>query len=165
MKFRLLAGIHVGRDPEDTRDPKALKPGERMREVTYHVGDIVEDPTDLCERLGSQKFAPVYEKQAMQAAPVPRNTNPGVDAVTQLDGKPQNPVETSEEVKHGAAAKLDVEAGVAPAAKAPTQTDDLDGKTLAQLRDLAVAEKIKANGASTKEAMVEVIRAARGPRV
>ena len=144
MKFRLLAGMHIANDPADTRD---LKPGERRREVTYQVGDVVESDTDLAARLGSQKFQPLYEGDLRDFAPkvqTPRNTNPADASVAQIAAPPQNPVETSEEDQHA---------------------DDLDAKDEKKLRDIAVMEKIKVNGADTKEKLVEAIRKGRGPRV
>lgn len=162
MKFRLIAGVHIGTDPTDTRE---LKLGERRREIHYNVGDVIESDTDLADRFGSQKFAPIYENNARQAAPqVPRNTNPGVVVSPEFSGTPQNPVETSEEIHHGAQAQELADKKLTPTPPTPVSQDGLDGLDEKKLRDLAVSEKIKVNGADSKEKLVEAIRKARGPR-
>lgn len=72
MKFKLLAGQHVGNDysakPKQFSHPETGELIQQWPSKTYHAGDVVESDVDLVAKHGGEKFQLIEGgNRAMQA--------------------------------------------------------------------------------------------------
>lgn len=80
-RFKVLAGIHVGRDPKgplQPTDPETGKPlpGARRPPRNYQAGEIVEDNRDLVAMFGPGKFQYVGPAEGDHPAAQGHQKNP-----------------------------------------------------------------------------------------
>lgn len=89
MKFKLLAGQHIQRDPDWAPGPDD-PPGARAPSRKYEAGEEVESDIDLAAKLGAKKFlrlddSPRHARAAAPAAPKPpAHEDADVDALEDL---------------------------------------------------------------------------------
>lgn len=183
MKFKVIAGIHQGPDP-DWQPPAsvALKGGKyvdkdgvvatdpetgrayRPPTRTYRTGETVTSDTDLAARFGAEKFVRVGkvvdEDEGVPpvggaAAPHGQVTQGFQSATSLPDGRTVSGLADRGELKHVLEAKGDEPAGRKASAV------DLDGMTVAELREHAAAEEIDLHGATHKADIVKAIKRAK----
>jgi hypothetical protein len=182
-QFKLLVGVHQGRDASGTKDPDTgLYP---LR--TYRTGETVVSEQDLVYLFGKEKFA--YADAGAGRPPSPgepsehmRNVSPAVaphgQVITghqQTSGGPggttvSGPIDPAKAERLGVAAAGTQEAATASRESKSTRAEDYavagaganepdyESMTVAELRDHAAAEEINLHGAATKAEIVRAIK-------
>lgn len=184
-RFKLLAGIHVQADPKwqptkaEIEEARANGVKLKAPSVTFKQGDTVESDDDLVAKFGSTKFTLLSGK--------PKVTQPAVRGYVAPHGQVsqghqetaggvpglQDPIEAAEEAGEApevpgdsAAKSALVSSGEqqpdgSKGARKATQEEDLDGMTVADLKELADTEEIDLSGAHRKDEIIKAIRKGR----
>lgn len=140
FRFKVANGSHVT--------------GRGENKVIHKRGDIIETDQDLSKhnKLGPPRFVRVYEDGS---------TDEGSQVVvTRSSPMDQQPGESDAAYS---ARLLEVAAAKADTAKAKEEDDlKLEKMTVAQLRQFAADEEIDLEGETTKDAILKILRTARG---
>lgn len=151
MKFKLLAGQHVQAD-KTAKPVKVTAPdgtvSEKYPSKRYVRGDVVESDDDLAAKHGAGKFMMISDRGRRGA----KGTALDEEAARKAPLSPP-PLEDPKAKK--AAKPVEAEE------PAEDDGDELDGMTVAELRELAEEEEVDLSGVHLKAEIVEKIRAAR----
>ncbi len=192
MKFRVLAGQHIGPDhaqkPAPIMNAAGKQIGEKFPSKTFKTGETVETDTDLIRKFGAEKFQltdsgkhnpkgdfhgshtvgdPTPDNQLFSQTSFPAGqvATGFQQTTTGPDGKPvSGPLDPDPEVR--------AKAGVADsdphteerAKKATTKgpsDEDLEGMTVAELKEHLEAEEVEVPSGAHKADLIKAAKKAR----